>query len=157
MGDSESIPRSGKKVTFRDEGCFVCGKSNPIGLHLSFELDREGKRATSSVTFKPEHEGWDGVVHGGLLASVLDDVMAYAIMTTGKLGITTRMSITYRKPVLVGEVLHLEGVIVSMTSRTAIAKGIGYTIDEEQGEGRIVKVEAEGTFYLDKPEGVDQE
>lgn len=149
----EIIPREGKKVTFREDHCFVCGEKNPIGLHLKFDLDEEKNRATSSVVFAPEHQGWDGVVHGGILASVLDDVMAYALMTLGQMGITTRMNIAYRKPVKVGEKLRLEGTVEEVKSRIAKLKAVGYTIDDND---RTVRVEAKGTYFLDRPGGDDE-
>ena len=154
MGTRDSIPRQGDKVAFRDRRCFVCGKANPIGLHLVFDLDRENDRATSSVTFGVDHQGWDGVVHGGLLASVLDDVMAYAIMTTDNLAITTRMTTTYRQPVKVGETLYLEGIVEKLGSRIAKTKAVGYTlVTNGNKQEKIIKVEAEGAYFLDHPAG----
>jgi len=150
----DKIPRQGDRVTFTEDHCFVCGKKNPIGLHLTFDLDREKNRAQSQVVFKPEHQGWDGVVHGGLLASVLDDVMAYALMTLDRMGITTRMNIAYRKAVKVGETLYLEGTIEEIKSRIARVKAVGYTLDNGN---RTVRVEAEGTYFLDMPKGVDED
>ncbi len=154
MGPEKDIPRAGKMVTFSEDYCFVCGRRNPIGLKLEFDLDKENRRATNVVSFSVEHQGWDGVVHGGIIAAVLDDVMAYAIMTTGNMGITTRMSIAYRKPIGVGEEIHLEGEVVKLTARTAVARGIAYTMN---GSERVLKAEAEGTYYLDRPKGDDRE
>jgi len=157
MIDREAIPRKGEKVTFREDGCFVCGKLNPIGFHLTFDLDKKNRRATSRVIFREEHQGWDGIVHGGLLGSVLDDVMAYAIMTTGHMGITTRLCVTFRKPVMVGETLYLEGRVEKLTRRLAVARGVGYTLPvASEGEGReerSIRVVAEGAYYLDSPKG----
>jgi len=156
MSERKDIPREGNKVRFRDEGCFVCGEKNPVGLHLKFDLDRETRTARSKVVFSAEYQGWDGVVHGGLLASVLDDAMAYAVMTTDKLGMTTRMTTIYRKPVMVGEVLYLEGRVEKLGSRTAKTSATGYVL-ENGGENRVVKVEAEGIYYLDHPTGDEKE
>lgn len=156
MGDTADIPRTGARVTFQDEYCFVCGKLNPIGLKLRFEYDRENRRATAEVTFGPEHQGWDGVVHGGILASVLDDVMAHSILTTDNLAITTEISVIYRKPVRVGETLHLEGTVDLLKSRTAVARAVAYVVRGHGDDAREVRVEAEGTYYLDKPRGADE-
>jgi uncharacterized protein (TIGR00369 family) len=155
MSSADEIPREGGKVTFQDNSCFVCGDRNPIGLHLKFKLDRENHRASSSVKFTPEHQGWDGVVHGGLLASVLDDVMAYAIMTTDNLAITTKMTTKYRQAVSVGETLHLEGEVVKLTRRLGSTRAVAYVLDNDDPSRRIIKVEAEGTYYLDHPLGGD--
>jgi acyl-coenzyme A thioesterase PaaI-like protein len=149
----DKIPRHGDRVTFTEDHCFVCGKKNPIGLHLTFDFDRDNHRATSEVVFKPEHQGWDRVVHGGILASVLDDVMAYALMTLDRMGITTRMNIAYRKAVNVGDTLYLEGPVEEIKSRIAKVKAVGYTMKDNN---RVVRVEAKGTYFLDKPKGVDE-
>ncbi|MCX6645652.1 MAG: PaaI family thioesterase [bacterium] len=153
MKEKLEIPRTGQKVEWCDDGCFVCGRNNQIGLHIKFDFDRENHRAMASHVFSPEHQGWDRVVHGGIIAAVLDDVMAYAIMTTNNLAITTRMSVTYRKEVRVGETVYLDGWIEKLTSRAAKTKGVLYTL--ENGE-KIVKAEADGTYFLDRPEGVER-
>ena len=76
MSIKDEIAKDGERVSWREDGCFVCGKSNPIGLKLKFDVDKENNISRSSVVFSAEHQGWDGVVHGGLLAAVLDDAMA---------------------------------------------------------------------------------
>jgi acyl-coenzyme A thioesterase PaaI-like protein len=154
MNTSRDRPRLGARVALQDDACFVCGPSNPIGLHLEFERDIENRRATSRVTFAKEHQGWDGVVHGGILAAVLDDVMAYAIMTTDNLPITTRISVMYRKPVRVGETMALEGIVVEIRPRVAQARGIIYPADGGEGARQDIRCEAEGIYYLDAPKAV---
>jgi acyl-coenzyme A thioesterase PaaI-like protein len=51
--------------------CFVCGVDNPIGLHLSFYTDDEG-RTVARFRPKPEHQGYPGHLHGGLISTLLD-------------------------------------------------------------------------------------
>jgi acyl-coenzyme A thioesterase PaaI-like protein len=148
MKEKCDVPKSGQKVKWCDDGCFVCGTRNPIGLHLKFDLDRENHRAKTSFVFRTEHQGWDRVVHGGIIAAVLDDVMAYAIMTTNNLAITTRLALTYRKEVKVGETVFLEGWIEKLTSRAAKTKGILYVLDNGN---KLVKSECEATYFLDRP------
>jgi len=101
------------------------------------------------VVFKKEHQGWDSIVHGGLLTCVLDDVMAHTLFTIEKFGITASMKIRWKKPVYVGEKLYLEGSIIKLKSKLAVTKGIGYTKDINGN--RILKCEAEASFYLDSP------
>jgi acyl-coenzyme A thioesterase PaaI-like protein len=151
MDERGKIPRQGKMVSLEDDGCFVCGPCNPIGLRLAFEYDRENSRATGTVTFGKEHQGWDDVVHGGMLAAVLDDVMAHALLCTDCLGITTRMNIIFRSPVKVGEKVYLEGRVDQLKARLARASGMAYTLDGEDGGDRIIKCEAEAVYYLDMP------
>jgi len=148
MNIKDDMSKEGSKVTWEDDGCFVCGRANTIGLKLKFDVDKETNTSRSSVVFTREYQGWDKVVHGGILAAVLDDAMAYALMSLDKLAITTKMTIKYRKPVIIGETLYLEGTIDKIKSRLAFTKAVGYVIEDET---RINKVEAEGTFYLDNP------
>ena len=149
MDIREQMPKEGSKVTWRENGCFVCGKSNDVGLHLEFDVDRETHVSRSSVVFDKRFQGWDNIVHGGILAAVLDDTMAYALMSLGTMGITTQLIIKYQKPVKVGETLYLEGSVVKIKSRLAYTRAVGYSI--ENGD-KITKVEAEGAFYLDHPD-----
>lgn len=148
MTDERKIIRTGKMVRSQEHGCFVCGQLNEIGLKLQFDYDFENNTATATIIFGNNHQGWDNVVHGGILAAALDDAMAHSIYTTDNLGITTRMNLTYRKPVKVGEKISLEGRVVRMSSKLADASAIAFSIDETTGE-RIIRCEATGTYYLD--------
>ena len=56
--------------------CFVCGESNPIGLKLRFHTD--GRVVQARFTPRPEHIGFKGVVHGGLITTLLDEIMVWA-------------------------------------------------------------------------------
>jgi len=152
MDKRDEIPRSGEIVSFRNNGCFVCGPENPIGLRCVFTHDGENRRATTSVTFRKDHQGWDGIVHGGLLVSVLDDVMDHAILSIGKLGLTTHMNITFRKAVKTGEEVRFEGEIIELKSRTARTHAIGYSSKNGDSGEKEIFVEAEGVYFLDSPE-----
>ena len=152
MDIREQMPKEGSKVTWQENSCFVCGKSNDVGLHLEFDVDRETHVSRSKVVFDKKYQGWDNIVHGGILAAVLDDTMAYALMSLDTMGITTQLTVKYRKPVKVGETLHLEGSVEKVKSRLAYARAVGYVIENDD---KIIKVEAEGSFYLDHPDHPD--
>jgi uncharacterized protein (TIGR00369 family) len=95
--------------------CFVCSQSNPIGLQLKFERSDGVVRAQ----FIPSewHEGWAGIIHGGILASVLDEAMAYAMFWDGIEAVTAKMEIRYRAAVKKGDVLHVDAKVVRDTRR----------------------------------------
>ncbi len=63
-------------------GCFVCGADNPIGLRARSHLD--GDRVSLEFVPRREHAGWNGVVHGGLIATVLDEVMTWAAIVASR-------------------------------------------------------------------------
>ncbi len=60
-----------------DHWCFACGRANPYGLHLDFEVARD--RAMTRFTALREHTGYDGAVHGGIVSALLDETMGWAI------------------------------------------------------------------------------
>ena len=96
-------------ASLRDDAnhCFVCGPSNPIGLQLEFAL--YGEVCRSEYTPEPDHCGYDGVTHGGLIYSVLDDVMANWIFLKGIRAYTARCDIRYKDALPVGIPTKLEG------------------------------------------------
>jgi len=89
-------------------GCFACGTANPIGLNLQFYALDDG--VGTDITLGKYHEGWEGVVHGGIISTLLDEVMSWAIMYSEKIFLVTRqMNIKYIKPVMVGTPLRVTG------------------------------------------------
>ncbi|MBW1773704.1 MAG: PaaI family thioesterase [Deltaproteobacteria bacterium] len=95
-------------------GCFACGTANPIGLNLEFYS--LGDKVCTEITLGKHHEGWDGVVHGGIISTLLDEIMSWTIMYSQKVFLVTRhMNIKYVKPVLVGTPLKVMGKIVDVS------------------------------------------
>lgn len=72
--------------------CFVCGPDNPIGLHLHFRLDDDGRRVADFSPTK-DHVGYPGVVHGGIIYSALDDSMANWLYLRGARAYTAKSSV----------------------------------------------------------------
>ncbi|MBU6424366.1 MAG: PaaI family thioesterase [Chloroflexota bacterium] len=85
--------------------CFACGQLNPIGLHLEFDVARG--RAETRFSGDRRHEGYEGTLHGGVVAALLDETMGWAIFQSGIWAVTAKLSVTYRRPVLVGEELRV--------------------------------------------------
>ena len=100
-----------------NEGCFGCGPSNPIGLHLHFEPAPEGGVAAE---FRPaaDHQGWDNVMHGGLVTTLLDEAMAWAAAASTTIYYTGRLEVRYRHPVRTGADLRVRGWITRDRGRT---------------------------------------
>ena len=92
-----------------DGMCFACGQRNPIGLKLDFHF--EGDDYVTTFQVKPEYQGWRGIAHGGLLATVLDEVMTRILWEKGLGSVTGRLEVRYRQPVPVGSVLEIRGRI----------------------------------------------
>ena len=95
-----------------DDGyCFACGPENPIGLRLVFARSDEG--VSARCVLAQEFQGWQGIAHGGIAMSLLDEAMAHAAGAAGHRGVTASMSTRFRKPLPLGVSLAIEGRVVA--------------------------------------------
>lgn len=92
-----------------DSLCFGCGQDNSIGLKLSFNWD--GKTARTKFTPTKLYQGWPGVVHGGIITSILDEAMGHAARFEGLNCLTAKMQIKFRRPALIDELLVITSSI----------------------------------------------
>ena len=123
--------------------CFVCGPGNPAGLNVRFHMDGEVCRA--EFTPKDAHVGYDGVTHGGILFSLLDDVMANIIFLGGERCYTARAETRYRQPLPVGAPVRLEGRLQRRKGRLAVCEGL--VLRQDSGE---VVAEATASFIVER-------
>lgn len=124
-----------------DDGCFACGKSNPFGLRLEFE--REGDEYVTYFVPEKRHQGWIGIVHGGILSTVLDEVMARYVHVLGHSAVTGEISVRFRRPARVGHRLRFAGRIDEENSRMLVCSA--RATDEDgtliaEATGKMVKV-----------------
>ena len=101
--------------------CFACGADNPIGLQINFELADE--RCTGQFTANENHVGFENTVHGGIIFSALDDVMANTLYLQNMKAHTARCEIRYRQALEVGQTINLVGWIESKRRRLIVLKG----------------------------------
>ena len=100
-----------------DQVCFACGGRNPHGLHLHFRRDGEGA-VICRYDPKPEDQGFPGVMHGGILAALLDESMAWAMWAADRaLGVTAKMETRYRRTVGVDRTLIVRGRVARTRGR----------------------------------------
>lgn len=120
------MPEQG--VEEENSWCFACGSKNPIGLKLEFREEND----TYITTFiaGPEHQGYDGIMHGGLVSTLLDEVMARYIYAKGLNGVTARLEVRFRNPTPLGQLLTATSRIVGqrgnlyeVTGTLALADG----------------------------------
>ena len=108
---------------FRDNRrCFVCGEKNPDGLKLRLQTDAERGRAETEIVFDPRFQGWAGVVHGGLVATVLDEALIYAAGARGFRCVTGEITVRYVRPVSTGTPYALKGRFVRKRGRVVLAE-----------------------------------
>lgn len=85
--------------------CFGCGRHNPIGLKLDFR--QEGDRAVAEFVPGEWHQSWTGVFHGGLMATLLDEALGYALYFRGIKALTAKFEMRLRRVVSTGETLRV--------------------------------------------------
>ena len=95
--------------------CFGCGKDNPIGLKLDFRQD--GKIVRAEFTPTELHQGWSGIVHGGIIACLLDEAMGYATRFAGMNCVTAGIQVRLRRTALIGEPLIITSSITENKRR----------------------------------------
>lgn len=86
--------------------CFACSPDNPIGLRLTFA--DEGDACYARFVPREEHQGWTGVMHGGLIATLLDEAMAQWAWRRGIRAMTAAMDVRFRKAVPIGETVKVQ-------------------------------------------------
>jgi len=121
--------------------CFACGPDNPIGLQIKFHLE-DGK---CSGTFTPgeTHVGYRNTVHGGIIYSALDDVMANVLYLQDMKAHTAKCEIRYRKALEVGQTINLTGWIEQERRRLVVLKGEARTAADD-----ALVADCEASFML---------
>ena len=92
--------------------CFVCGQDNPKGFHLQSETD--GRIVRARVVFSSEHVGFKQTIHGGLTATLLDEVMSWACaVQAGRFAYCAELNVRYLQPVRPGQPVVVTGELVA--------------------------------------------
>jgi uncharacterized protein (TIGR00369 family) len=91
-----------------DRRCFGCGELNADGLQLKFAPDADGV-VRVRFTVPARYQSWAGVVHGGVVALLLDEAVGWAAWHAGQPGVTGRLEVRYRQPLKVGEEVEICG------------------------------------------------
>jgi len=136
---------AGGGFRFVPHRCFACGELNEHGLHLELHTDAGGCR--TDLTLDPRFQGWEGVAHGGILCTILDEVMAWSVIGRGTWGVTARMAVTFRRPIPVGRAIRAEGEVDRSSRR--LFRTVGRILDDETGE---ILATAEGTYVAAPPD-----
>jgi acyl-coenzyme A thioesterase PaaI-like protein len=134
--------------------CFVCGVNNPAGLHLEF-YEVEPGFIRAEIIVPEQFQGYPGVVHGGIVAAMLDEVSGRTVLQGDppRWMVTAKLDVRYRKPVPINERIYLEGKAKEDRGRLAVVVGTIYN-----GQ-RDVLAEAEAVLadipkHLLGPEGM---
>lgn len=126
--------------------CFVCGESNPAGVHVRFYEQEDGS-VLSRFTPQEQHQGYPGRMHGGVITAVLDETIGRAIMIRhGEAiwGVTGELNVRFRRPAPLGVELTAVGRITRENSRLFEGTGELYLPDgtvAAEASGKYIKLD----------------
>ena len=139
IGNSQAIvDAQGRRYAFADHHCFACGASNPIGMRLHIELS-EGAARTEWVVGE-DYVGWSDKLHGGIIATLLDEVMAWAPSSFDSWAVTAEMTVRYRAAASPGDRLTATGRVAKRRRR------IYEVVGEVRGADNRLIAEGRGTY-----------
>jgi uncharacterized protein (TIGR00369 family) len=117
MSQAIAAEESGMPLQARSQSaCFVCGQDNPRGLRIQYQRQENGEM-TANWTPSPAWEGFCGIVHGGVLSTVLDEAMSKAVAATGSQALTAELRVRFRRHVTSGDTFLIRGWVVKRNKR----------------------------------------
>jgi acyl-coenzyme A thioesterase PaaI-like protein len=111
----QAVATEGFRFEFAEHNCFACGTLNAHGLQLDLHLAPE--RCWTELELEPRFQGWDEIAHGGIVATILDEVMAWSLVATDNWGVTARLNVAFRRPVALATRIRAEGWITQSRRR----------------------------------------
>lgn len=126
-------------IEFEDKICFGCGKDNPHGLHLKLDFDDDTKTAFGDFTAGKYHEGAPNIIHGGIVAGLLDETMITVNKYLDCVAVASEMTVRYLQPAFIGEKLHIRGWFVKkakkvIENRAEIENEMGKIVARAKGK-----------------------
>jgi acyl-coenzyme A thioesterase PaaI-like protein len=118
--------------------CFGCGDLNPAGLKLQFRF--EGNKAVADLVPQDRHQGYPGVMHGGVMAAALDEAMGWAMYSCGVWAVTGKMEVKFRQPLPLHRKATVWGEVIRNRGRWLEVRG-----EIRSEEGRLM-AESYGLF-----------
>jgi uncharacterized protein (TIGR00369 family) len=119
----------GRLIELAPHNCFACGTLNTHGLQLVLHAGDD--RCWTELVLPDRFQGWEGIAHGGIVTTILDEVMGWALIDHDLWGVTARLSIEFKRPVPIGRPIRAEGRVLSARRRLVEAEGV--ITDREDG------------------------
>jgi acyl-coenzyme A thioesterase PaaI-like protein len=113
--------RVDRRFAFEPHNCFACGSLNTTGIQLDLHVD--GERCWTTIALPRRFQGWDGIAHGGIICSILDEVMAWSLVDHDNWGLTARLSVDFKRPVPLETPIRAEGWITRTRRRLISTAG----------------------------------
>ncbi len=124
--------------------CFGCGGANPRGMRLAFDLDPGRRRIVGRFRLGAEYQGGPGFIHGGIIATVLDEAMGKVSRFSDVRAVTAELTVEYLKPVRVDQEIRVEAFESQREGRHLFHQGEIRDTEGEllaRGRGRFVVVD----------------
>ena len=140
-------PPAQEMLKLTDNYCFVCGQDNPQGLKIAVTYDAGDLAAETELSLPREYQGWVEVIHGGILATLLDEMMAHAVWHFAGPGLTLSMEVRFHNPLKPGEPIKVRGVLNTHNGKRCQATGEIIRLADGKkiasGQSRILLLEAD--------------
>lgn len=128
----------GRERDLRDSpGCYVCGTDNPAGLRVVFTADAAGRAIRGVFHPRSEHQGFEGIVHGGVIAALLDEAMVKLAWHLGMAAVTAELTVKFKAPASPGDELVVSARLTGAAKRLIEA-------DARIDRGPVLIAEARG-------------
>jgi uncharacterized protein (TIGR00369 family) len=111
----------GTTFEFSPHNCFACGTLNTHGMQLVIHIEQG--RSWTELQLARRFEGWEGIAHGGILCTILDEVMAWSLVGADNWGVTARLTVDFKRPVPVGRPIRAEGWVTEIRRRLVTTAG----------------------------------
>ena len=132
--------------------CFGCGDLNPAGLKLKFRF--EGNKAVADFLPQKQHQGYPGLMHGGVTSAALDEAMGWAMYGLGVWAVTGKMEVKFRQPLPLNQKMTVSGEVIRNRGRWLEVRG---EIRSEEGKlmaesyGLFMRLPEERVRELEEP------
>lgn len=116
-----TVNSAGVRFEFAAHNCFACGTLNANGMGLVLHVDAD--RCWTELELERRFEGWEGIAHGGIISTILDEVMAWSLVGSDNWGVTARLAIQFRGPVPIETLVRAEGWVTHSRRRVVDTAG----------------------------------
>ena len=112
----------GRRIVLSQHNCFACGTLNVHGMQLALHAGAD--RCWTELSLAERFAGWEGITHGGIVCTILDEVMAWSLVDHDVWGVTARMTVEFKRPVPIGRLIRAEGRVLEVRRRLVMAEGV---------------------------------
>jgi acyl-coenzyme A thioesterase PaaI-like protein len=126
----------------KDSTCFVCGPDNPLGLQVAFQQDGDAGSSAIYIARK-EHGGWNGILHGGVTFSLMDEAFGWCLYFQDIPAVTARIETRFHKPIPIGTRLHIRAWVTRQRRKLFDARA---EVRQDNASGTLL-AEADAVLY----------